>query len=186
MGKTYPGQAKPDLVRKFIQYNPDTGEATEKWNTEDQREYHKYYDTYFDKCRLINNAECRDNTFSANAMNAQRQGRMQAVNQLNTNMINPYSVQPIILDNLKVGDTELLTKISVDSNIEVLGGMLDYAEQLLDGRLVAQTKKIEAEKLELKPLSKIINERLNSKALLYYIITFLTIVITIVLLFKYS
>ena len=184
MGKSYPGQAKPDLLRYYTVYDPLTGEASQKMNKQDKKEYDRYYDSYFEKCNLITDASCRDNTFSSMALNAIRQGRMQAVNNLDTNMINPYSIQPVITDKMKVGDAALYSRVALTSNLQVTSALLDTTRDLVDGRLVASTERINSQKIELKPLKKILAEEFNSKAVMYYIVSFLFIVISIVLTIK--
>lgn len=184
MGKSYPGQAKPDLLRYYTEYNPITGEAMQKMNRQDEREYNKYRDSYFEKCNLVTDASCRDNTFSSMATNAIRQGRMQAVNNLDTNMVNPYSVQPIIVDKVKIGDAALYSRVAISSNYQVLSAAIDTTRDIIDGKLVFKTQSIKSEKLELKPIRKLFSEEFNSKAIFYYVIAFLSIVIAIVLTLK--
>ena len=184
MGKSYPGQAKPDLLRYYTEYNPITGEAMQKMNKQDEREYNRYRDSYFEKCNLVTDASCRDNTFSSMATNAIRQGRMQAINNLDTNMVNPYSVQPVIVDKVKIGDAALYSRVAISSNYQVLSSAIDTTRDIIDGKLVFKTQNINSEKLELKPIRKLFSEEFNSKAIFYYVIAFLSIVIAIVLTLK--
>jgi hypothetical protein len=118
------------------------------------------------------------------ATNAIRQGRMQAVNNLDTNMVNPYSIQPVIIDKIKIGDAALYSRVAISSNLQVLSASIETTRDILDGNLVFKTQSINSEKLELKPIRKLLSEEVNSKAIFYYVIAFLSIVIAIVLTIK--
>jgi hypothetical protein len=184
MGKSYPGEAKPELLRYYTEYNPLDGTARQVMNKQDKKEYDRYYNSYFEKCNLITDASCRDNTFSSMALNSIRQGRMQVVSNLDTNMLNPYSIQPVITDSMRVGDSSAYSRMAISSNLQTISAMLSTTQNLVDGRLVTVTERIKSDKIELKPLKKLLSEEMNSKAILYYIVAFLTMVISIVLTIK--
>ena len=184
MGKSYPGLQKPDLIRKNKEFDPLTGSITTKIVREDEMEYNRYYDSYFEKCHLIKNAECKDNSYAAAAMNAIRQGRINLANNLMTNMVNPYAVQPVYIDNIMVGDDKLLGKVSVRSDMKVAEASMETIKKMLSGEIVAKTKNLEIENIELKSYSKLISEDFNSKTMMHYVVIFFFFVIMILLVIK--
>jgi hypothetical protein len=184
-GKQYPAEAKPELLRSYIVTDPLTGKTKSVVSNEDALEFNKYYNDYFKLCNLNHNATCRDNVFDSMAMNSFRQGRIQMANNLNTNMRNPYSLQPVINNEISIGDTSVLSKLAIESDLDVLEAELDTKSDLIKGKIKVETIN-NATKITNKSISKILAEETSFKKTIYYAITILCIFLIIGLSFPFG
>ena len=116
------------------------------------------------------------------ALNAFRQGRLKMANNLTTNMINPYAVQPAIINEISIGNTSLLAKVAVETDIDILMSTINSATNLIEGK----TKLVQIEKHNKKltnSLTKILASEAKSsiKKLLYNSIIIVFIILMIVM-----
>ena len=182
LGKQYPSEAQPELIKYHRIIDPVTGDMFEKQTESSEAEFNKYFNEYFRICNLTREASCRDNTDEAMALNAFRQGRLKMANNLTTNMINPYAVQPAIINEISIGNTSLLAKVAVETDIDILMSTINSATNLIEGK----TKLVQIEKHNKKltnSLTKILASEAKSsiKKLLYNSIIIVFIILMIVM-----